>query len=153
MTIPSLSFLPGRRSTTISASKGANEIYFCEECGFEHLKWVGRCNSCKAWDTVKAFREAKLTTSPLDPSRARKMMPMQSSSGARGPGLTAPWFGMAGSNSSLIPMDSVDLNAATYRIKLFSEEMNRVLGGGLVRGSVVLLAGDPGVGKVRILER
>jgi hypothetical protein len=129
-------------------SKGSNEVYVCQECGFEHLKWVGRCNSCKAWNTVKPFREAKISSiSSIDPGRNRRLMPASSSEGTTW-NRNSPWLNFVGSNASLIPMETVDLNAATYRMKLFSNELNRVLGGGLVRGSVTLLAGDPGVGKV-----
>lgn len=66
-------------------------------------------------------------------------------------GNSNPWLRNGGTNSSIVRMDSIDINLASARIKLFSSELDRVMGGGLVKGSVVLLAGEPGIGKSTIL--
>eukprot|EP01031_Cornospumella_fuschlensis_P041733 gene41733-50934_t len=125
-------------------SKASVEAYVCEVCGTEHVKWQGRCNSCKEWNSIKAFKVAKSASSsflpPLD-SRAAA----QSASKAR-------WINAdIVSNTTLQPMSSIQTEESKQRLSLYSQEVNRVLGGGLVKGSVTLLAGEPGVGKSTIL--
>ena len=107
--------------------------YVCSNCGQESQKWIGKCPSCGQWNT---FKEIKIA-----PSSPAKTL------GARG-GLNK------GSNAQ-----SSALNAGRVlrlreisshddpRIDMHDEELNRVLGGGLVPGSIVLLGGEPGIGK------
>lgn len=143
-------------------AKAKDEIFFCESCGTEHIKWMGRCTSCKEWNTIKPFRQARVTSTSLDP---RALAQLSSSSTSLAP--TTPrtkesplstfqsnrW--VVGNdfqtNAVLTPMTSISEMGSVERIELFSEEMNRVLGGGLVKGSVVLMAGEPGVGKSTLL--
>jgi DNA repair protein RadA/Sms len=95
--------------------------YRCEDCGLEVAKWVGRCPECQAWGTVNEL-------------------------GAR-PGLTV----VAGPVSAPArPIADVPAKGAEHR-STGEPELDRVLGGGLVPGSVVLLAGEPGVGKSTLL--
>ena len=149
-------------TTTSLSAKAANDLFVCNECGVEHIKWVGRCTSCKEWNSVKPFRQAKL--SPVDtPFSVRTKVASLKQSLSSNPvvvhdgenkGNSAAWFGSNTPSlgaATLIPLESVDLNRVVYRVPLFSDEMNRVLGGGLVRGSVTLLAGDPGIGKSTLL--
>lgn len=134
-------------------SKAGNQIFFCDSCGKEHVNWVGQCTACKEWNTVKQFKAAKLpssssssTVSVVNKIKALKPMgkEFQSSSSS--------WLGNIGNNNaSLVPMSSIDIAKATNRIKLFSGEFNRVLGDGIVQGSVILLAGEPGIGKSTLL--
>jgi DNA repair protein RadA/Sms len=104
------------------ATKAAAKPGFrCEECGLEVSKWVGRCPECQAWGTINEL-------------------------GAR-PGLTV----VAGPVSAPArPIATVAEQAARHR-PTGEPEFDRVLGGGLVPGSVVLLAGEPGVGKSTLL--
>lgn len=153
---------PSLSSTQLFA-KAAAEVFFCNECGTEHIKWVGRCSSCKEWNTVKPFRQAKLSSiAPATSFSVRNKLAAATAAAARGPSgdstssSSVPWFGTGagmfqGTSAPLVPMESVELNKDVYRLHLFSDEMNRVLGGGLVRGSVTLLAGDPGIGKSTLL--
>ncbi len=95
--------------------------YRCTECGWTSAKWVGRCGECQAWGTVE---EAGV---PRTRSTA--------ASAARTPA---------------VPIGSVDLVAARA-VPTTIGELDRVLGGGLVPGAVLLLAGEPGVGKSTLL--
>jgi len=155
------------QSTTALRAKstgGTKEVFFCDQCGTEHIKWVGRCTSCKEWNTVKPFRQAKLASIGADPATSvRSKVALKNRLNTNGDGVSgggavgggAAWFGsgaaLLNGGASLVPMESVELNKDVYRLPLFSDEMNRVLGGGLVRGSVTLLAGDPGIGKSTLL--
>jgi DNA repair protein RadA/Sms len=137
-------------------SKAPKDVFFCDQCGVEHIKWEGRCTSCREWNTVKPFKAAKLSNIGIADNRQLKATPLNSIkglvSGSTLQSSSSPWVGNTiGVSASMIPMEDVELNVTTYRLKLFSDEMNRVLGGGLVRGSVSLLAGDPGIGKSTLL--
>ena len=93
----------------------------CAECGWQTAKWAGRCGECQAWGTVEEVGAAKVRTTAAGPV----------SSPAR-------------------PIAQVDVQAARARASGV-DELDRVLGGGLVPGAVVLLAGEPGVGKSTLL--
>jgi DNA repair protein RadA/Sms len=91
--------------------------YRCGECGWESLKWVGRCGECQAWGTVEQLGQPRL----------RSVAPTSVTAAAR-------------------PIGDIDAEAARSQ-PTGVDELDRVLGGGLVPGVVVLLAGEPGVGK------
>jgi DNA repair protein RadA/Sms len=99
----------------------------CGECGATPPRWVGRCGECQAWGSVVEVA--------APPSRA---------AGLRGP-LTA-----GAVTNAAVPITEVDLTKATLRPTGVGE-LDRVLGGGLVPGAVVLVAGEPGVGKSTLL--
>ena len=101
-------------------------MYVCTECGQESAQWLGRCPACGQWNTMKEFREAKV---------AQEKITLPGAS-ARGRG--------AGNTPTPIRDITVDREV---RIDLRDEELNRVLGGGLVAGSLCLLGGEPGIGK------
>jgi DNA repair protein RadA/Sms len=120
----------------------ANEVLFCTECGVEHIKWVGKCTSCNEWNTVKPFKASpvsKIGGSALD-SRSNIGRKVSSS-----------WLPQSAHSNGMVSMSSIDINQATRRTELWSNELNRVLGGGLVPGSTILLAGEPGIGKSTLL--
>lgn len=98
-------------------------MWFCSECGADSPKWEGRCPSCGAWNSMV---EEKVTPSS-GPSRSPSPVARQRRQPAR-------------SVNDIQPLD-------TPRILMPSAELNRVLGGGLVAGSLVLLGGEPGIGK------
>jgi DNA repair protein RadA/Sms len=106
-----------------SGSKARSQ-YRCSECGHVAAKWVGRCPDCSTWGTVNEV--AVLTSLSSAPGRA-----------------LAP-------TSPAVPISSID-PGATRHFHTGISELDRVLGGGLVPGSVTLLAGDPGVGKSTLL--
>ena len=100
--------------------------YVCTECGYDSAKWLGRCPNCGAWDTFKEIRLGKA------PVAAR-----QSAVGS------AP--------SRQVRRLSEIEHGSEQRIDTLDGELNRVLGGGLVKGSLVLLGGEPGIGKSTLL--
>ena len=103
-------------------------MYRCAECGWRTTKWSGRCGGCQAWGTVE-----------------------ETASLARlGPGGRSVARVMAVAGAPAVPITEVDSRAATVR-PTGLDELDRVLGGGLVPGAVVLLAGEPGVGKSTLL--
>ena len=102
--------------------------YVCDNCGHESVKWIGKCPSCGQWNTFKEIRVA----------------PSVSGGGKR---LTAGGVGNTSSTRNMpMPISKVQAKDEP-RIDLHDDELNRVLGGGLVRGSIVLLGGEPGIGK------
>ena len=99
-------------------------VYFCSACGYESAKWLGKCPGCGEWNT---FTEEKVNVS------ARKGAPR-------------------GLVKSSLPVRLSDIEVTgEQRIKMPSAELNRVLGGGLVSGSLILIGGEPGIGKSTLL--
>lgn len=103
-------------------------VYVCENCGQDSPKWVGRCPSCGAWNTYKemAIRNASASRVAISVSGGRTSAPRP------------------------IPLHAVSA-AEEPRFDLHDAELNRVLGGGLVPGSMILLGGEPGIGKSTLL--
>jgi len=104
--------------------------FVCTDCGAEHGQWQGQCASCKAWNTLS---QINLGTSNSPATRAdfRKQ-------------------GYAGDQSNVQKLSDLDLEALP-RFSSSIGELDRVLGGGLVPGSVVLIGGNPGAGKSTLL--
>ena len=102
----------------------AKTVFFCKECGYESSKWMGQCPGCKAWD---CFVEEKIAPKSL--SQAKAVLT----------GSVKP--------SRLADISGEDNNRITTGIK----ELDRVLGGGVVIGSLILVGGDPGIGKSTLL--
>ena len=99
-------------------------VYVCSECGYESAKWIGRCNGCGAWNTmVEDIQVQSRTAAPASSALKRAA---------------------ALSLSEISESDE-------HRFVTGISELDRVLGGGIVKGSVVLLSGDPGIGKSTIL--
>ena len=104
-------------------------MYVCSECGQEAVKWVGKCPSCGRWNTMKEFKVA--------PSHS-----------PRGGVKSLPSGRLGGAS----PQRLHEIEAsAEVRIDMGDQELNRVLGGGLVQGSLVLLGGEPGIGKSTLI--
>lgn len=105
--------------------KSAKIIYCCQTCGYQTPKWMGRCPDCGTWDSIVEERLA-----------------VRSSGGAhRSP---------AGPLSIPVAIDSIELEAEN-RLLTDIHEFDRVLGGGLVPGTLVLIGGDPGIGKSTLM--
>ncbi len=101
--------------------------FFCQNCGTQYPKWVGQCTVCKSWNTVTEeiiHIADKTSWNKQEPQQTRTAKPVRVSE---------------------IPLQNES------RIRLGDEEFNRVLGGGLVSGSVALLGGEPGIGKSTLL--
>jgi DNA repair protein RadA/Sms len=98
-------------------------VYACTECGGQSPKWQGQCPSCGAWNTLVESLAAPVPTR---------------------------FENVAGTRSAITKLSAVEARA-TQRIPTGLEEFDRVLGGGLVPGGVILLGGDPGIGKSTLL--
>ena len=121
-------------------AKAKTTIFFCSECGYESAKWMGQCPACRAWNTmVEGLAE------PVSKAKAPRS------------GLTSvePAGGLAGRNrvfQQVTPKSLSEIELENEdRADTGFEELNRVLGGGAVKGSLVLVGGDPGIGKSTIL--
>jgi DNA repair protein RadA/Sms len=106
----------------------AKSVFVCTECGGEHSKWQGQCAECGEWNTLK---ELKLT-----PNTKTSVRSSASYSGTR--------------SNKVVSAQDIELSEVP-RFTTGMSELDRVLGGGVVPGSVVLVGGDPGVGKSSIL--
>lgn len=109
----------------------AKTAYVCTDCGAEHTKWQGQCVECNAWNTLSEF----------------VVQPAQKSVAAARQG---GYAGAANTVPRVTPLTDV-LVTAESRTLTGIGELDRVLGGGLVDGSVVLIGGDPGIGKSTLL--
>lgn len=101
-------------------------VFFCNECGHESPKWVGKCPGCGQWNTM--VEETVTVEKGYGKSRR----------------------GLLDSDSAPVAISEIEA-LEEPRIHLPSEELNRVLGGGLVAGSLTLLGGEPGIGKSTLL--
>ena len=104
-------------------AKGKKVVYFCQNCGHEESKWLGQCPMCKEWNT---FAEEKVTVSKSSTVKS------------------------AVREAKVVALSSVSTEQED-RMKTKIEELDRVLGGGIVSGSLVLVGGDPGIGKSTLL--
>ena len=103
-------------------------VFVCNDCGAEYTKWQGQCSECKAWNTLVEMRLG---------NQARAVKSSRS--------------GYAGHiESEIKTLSEIKLDDVP-RVSSGSEELNLVLGGGLVQGSCVLLGGEPGAGKSTLL--
>jgi len=101
----------------------SNITFVCTECGGESLRWAGQCPHCRAWNTLQEFQVRKVTReSKARPAQAARPVPLAEIAAEQAP-----------------------------RARLAWGELNRVLGGGIVPGSLVLIGGEPGVGKSTLL--
>ncbi len=106
------------------------KVYICSNCGHNSPKWEGKCATCSEWNT---YVEEELQK--VSPKEAKK----------------ASWKGnKKGPSTKPIPIQKV-IPAAASRIRLPDQELNRALGSGLVPGSIILVGGEPGIGKSTLL--
>lgn len=108
-------------------AKGKNStIFFCQNCGYESSKWMGQCPGCKEWNT---FVEEVVSTASLKN--------------------TGKGVSLAG-RATVTALSEVAIQEED-KLKTGIEELDRVLGGGIVQGSLTLVGGDPGIGKSTLL--
>lgn len=105
------------------ARKTAKTLFVCQSCGYESAKWMGRCTECGAWDTF-----AEEVRRPAVPGKKT----------------------MTEKGNRPVPIDAVEITDE-QRLSTGIEEFDRVLGGGLVAGTLVLIGGDPGIGKSTLM--
>lgn len=105
----------------------------CAECGYDSPKWVGKCPGCGRWNTMKEFTIQPESAATAGTLRARQALPKGALQGAQ-------------------PVRLSEVSAAEEpRVLTPDHELNRVLGGGIVPGSLVLIGGEPGIGKSTLL--
>ena len=97
-------------------AKGKKSVFFCQNCGHEENKWLGQCPMCKEWNT---FVEEAVSISKSSTSKFAK-------------------------NAEIVALKDIETNNED-RISTRIQELDRVLGGGIVPGSLVLVGGDPGI--------
>lgn len=104
----------------------AKTTFFCRNCGAQSSKWLGRCPSCGEWNTfIEEVIQREKKGSAVSAIKETK---------------------------SAVPVRVSDVNLSSeHRIDIHDQELNRVLGGGLVPGSVVLIGGEPGIGKSTLM--
>ena len=102
----------------------AKTIFFCQNCGFESSKWMGQCPACKEWNSFA--EEPQTSTKKTAAGNVRKDTPQPKT------------------------LSEIEMNQAA-RMSTGMGELDRVLGGGIVQGSLVLVGGDPGIGKSTLL--
>ena len=100
--------------------------FFCQSCGTQHAKWQGQCNSCKEWNT--------LSEEVIEKSVKKAWKSSQKNIQAVKP----------------LKIDQIDIKQES-RINTGDQELNRVLGGGIIPGALILLGGEPGIGKSTLL--
>ena len=107
-------------------AKGKKSIFFCQNCGHEEAKWLGQCPACKEWNTFVEERiDSGITKGTTVAARAVH-------------------------EAKVVPLTEVTADDDT-RSETGIKELDRVLGGGIVPGSLVLVGGDPGIGKSTLL--
>ncbi len=107
-------------------AKGKISAYFCQECGYESSKWMGQCPACKEWNTFVEEIVDKKKVSSSGKIRTEKK------------------------EAKPLPLSAID-TTVDERTETNIKEFDRVLGGGIVKGSLVLVGGDPGIGKSTLL--
>lgn len=103
----------------------AKTVFFCKECGHESAKWLGQCPGCKAWNSF--------TEEPVIQTKNK--------------GVTS---GFGANAAKPLPLNAISSDEEE-RTLIGIREFDRVLGGGIVKGSLVLVGGDPGIGKSTLL--
>lgn len=103
-------------------AKGKKTVYFCQNCGHEETKWLGQCPACREWNT---FVEEKITTAKTSAVKSQR-------------------------EPRVVALSEVSTDEQA-RIATGLDELDRVLGGGIVPGSLILVGGDPGIGKSTLL--
>ena len=104
----------------------AKTTFFCQNCGTQHAKWMGQCSACNEWNTIVEEVIQKEVAREWKQSNAAKTI------------------------SKPLKIEEIQLNAEE-RIPTKNKELDTVLGGGLVKGSVTLLGGEPGIGKSTLI--
>lgn len=105
--------------------------YVCTNCGYDSPKWLGRCPACGEWNTFKEIVVHKETAAQRQAASVRSLSP-------------------ATAKPRPVPLKDIDATSEP-RYDMHDAELNRVLGGGLVKGSLVLLGGEPGIGKSTLI--
>ena len=134
-------------------AKARTTVFFCQNCGYESAKWMGQCPACHEWNT---FAEESVTAAKAAGKGSGKPTAgvvqwdsvQMEAEGLTAHGQTAGKGKRKGQRA--LPLKEISISD-TGRMSTGIAEMDRVLGGGLVQGSLVLVGGDPGIGKSTLL--
>ena len=131
-------------------AKAKATVFFCQNCGYESAKWMGQCPACREWNTfveepTAASSSAKSGSKPTAGVVQWGSLGLDAKDGSAGPGKAGK-----GRNKKALPLKDIDVSDAD-RMSTGIAEMDRVLGGGIVQGSLILVGGDPGIGKSTLL--
>ena len=126
-------------------AKAKATVFFCQNCGYESAKWMGQCPACREWNT---FVEEPAAASSSSKSASKPTAGVVQG-GSIGAGTGTAGNGGRGRNKALA-LKEISVTDAD-RISTGIAEMDRVLGGGMVQGSLILVGGDPGIGKSTLL--
>lgn len=107
----------------------AKSVYVCRECGFESPKWNGKCPNCGSWNSLEETEVIPKTKATIGVAKSGGM----------------------DLSEKIVSLADADTSVNEVRYKTGLGELDRVLGGGLVKGSLVLLGGEPGIGKSTLL--
>ena len=103
----------------------AKTIFVCSNCGYESAKWLGKCPACNEWNSLIEEKIQKNSDFTITNGENKK-------------------------NNKPMPLNSVE-GKESFRVSTGFEELNRVLGGGIVKGSLILVGGEPGIGKSTLI--
>ena len=142
---------PNQRKAMATKSSSSASVHVCTNCGSEFVKWMGRCPTCREWNTLQEFKvHRSSSSSPGRPSFGGERTASRSS-----------WLGNNSGDYENTPVRVTDVYSQVERdqsgdfdsrhrpTRLLvpnDEELNTVLGGGIMTGSLTLIGGDPGVG-------
>ena len=121
----------------------AKTRYVCQDCGHESLRWAGQCSGCEAWNTLVEEAVPTENKAPVLRSGLGAAVP-------RGDGGAAPRLSGAYGTTRPQRLPDVELSER-HRLSTGLGELDRVLGGGVMSGSLTLVAGDPGIGKSTLM--
>ena len=131
-------------------AKAKATVFFCQNCGYESAKWMGQCPACREWNTfveepTAASSSAKSGSKPTAGVVQWGSLGLDEKDGSAGSGKVGK-----GRSKKALPLKDIDVSDAD-RMSTGIAEMDRVLGGGIVQGSLILVGGDPGIGKSTLL--
>ena len=145
-------------------AKSKATVFFCQSCGYESAKWMGQCPACHEWNTfveeptAASKASGKGTGKPTAGVVQWEKLGLAGKSGLAsgkqkadgGDGTLTGWQGGQHGRGKALPLKDITVSDAD-RLSTGIAELDRVLGGGLVQGSLVLVGGDPGIGKSTLL--
>ncbi|MBO7584639.1 MAG: DNA repair protein RadA, partial [Bacteroidales bacterium] len=105
----------------------AKTVWYCTSCGNEYPKWMGQCPACGEWNTMVEEPKAASSAKAAAPSRTRAYVSTEKDARPQ-------------------PLSEISMSEES-RFSIGIEEVDRILGGGMVRGSMILIGGEPGIGK------
>lgn len=114
--------------------------FVCHACGATYSKWQGQCSECREWNTIEEQE--------LLPEASKRTPAQEIKATIQAAGEPLPWQGL--SSEDILPIQEIE-RRGEVRLDLRDEELNRLLGGGLVLGSFTLLGGEPGIGKSTLI--